>query len=185
MKNHLFVITTILLALSCTKEQPETSKPNQTVPASEFEALKKEVEELKTTIASLTSGTDLETLKQENEALKAQVELLTSGFFEVDGLRFDKNGTLISVPKLEDKTTENVGYNTILTTTRKYDTDGRVIEILRDYKNDGMGAAVPYNWQKILFEYSGKMCKTTTQTSKSGLPAGTNYEEVITQQTYW
>ena len=184
MKKYLIAIALLVFALSCTKEEPETSKNDQDIPANEFQALKQEVESLKTTIASLTSGTDFEALKQENEALKAQVALLTSGFFEVDGLRFDKNGTLISVPKLESQATEKVGNNT-LTTTRKYDAEGRVIEILQDYNTHSEFAGVPYFWQKTLYEYIGKNCKTTTQTSKFGLPAGVPYEEVITETTYW
>ena len=192
MKKHLFVISIILLAISCTKEQPETIKLDQEVPLSEFQALKKEVEELKAIVVALTpdsqepgvSKSEFDALKQENEALKAQVELLTSGFFEVDGLRFDKNGTLISVQKLESQATEKVGNNT-LTITRKYDAEGRVIEILRDYNTHSEFSGGPYYWQKTLYEYTGKKCKTTIQTSKWGLPAGVPYEEEITEATYW
>ena len=192
MKKSLFVIATIVLAFSCTKEQPNTNKQDQDVPASEFQALKKEVEELKNQLKALTPGegnpvvsvSEFEELKKENDQLKAQVEMLTSGFFEVDGLRFDKNGTLISVQKLESKSQQKVGSNT-LTITRTYDAEGRVIEILRDYNTHSEFAGVPYFWQKTLYEYSGKNCKTTTQTHKYGLPAGTPYEEVITEATYW
>lgn len=161
MKKYVIAIAFVLLFSSCTKEETATTPKDQEIPVSEFQALKKEVEDL-----------------------KAQVELLTSGFFEVDGLRFDKNGTLISVPKLESQATEKRGNNT-LTTTRKYDTEGRVIEILRDYNTHSEFANVPYFWQKTLYEYSGKTCKTTTQTNKYGLEVGTPYEEVITQATYW
>lgn len=160
MKKCIIASTLVLLFISCSKVEPTTPK-DQDVPVSEFQALKKEVEDL-----------------------KAQVELLTSGFFEVDGLRFDKNGTLISVPILESQATEKRGNNT-LTTTRKYDTEGRVIEILQDYTTQSEFSGAPYYWQKTLYEYFGKTCKTTTQTSKYGLPAGTPYEEVITQATYW
>ena len=192
MKRLLFATAFLFLAFSCTKEDPNTTNQQPELPVSEFQALKNEVEELKKTINSITSGsqeqgvsaTEFEALKQENAALKAQVELLTSGFFEVDGLRFDKNGTLISVPKLESKATEQVGTNT-LTTTRTYDSEGRVIEILQDYNTYSEFASVPFFWQKTLFEYSGKNCKTTIQTNKRGMPAGTPYEEVITEATYW
>ena len=192
MKKSLFVIAAIILACSCTKEQPKTNNQDQEVPASEFQALKKEVEELKNQIKALTPGegnpvvsvSEFEALKNENSELKAQVEKLTSDFFEVDGLRFDKNGTLISVAKLENKTQQKVGSNT-LTTTRTYDNKGRVIEILRDYNTHSEFAGVPYFWQKTLYEYKGKNCKTTTQTNKYGLAAGTPYEEVITETTYW
>lgn len=46
-------------------------------------------------------------------------------------------------------------------------------------------ASSPYYWQKVMYEYNGMNCKTTTQTSKYGLPAGTPYEEEITEATYW
>ena len=126
MKKCVIAIALVLLFSSCSKEEPTTTPKDQDIPLSEFQALKKEVEELKSTIASLTTGdqekgvskSEFDEMKKENETLKAQVELLTSGFFEVDGLRFDKNGTLISVPKLESQATEKIGNNT-LTTTRK------------------------------------------------------------------
>lgn len=216
MKTPIITITILLLAISCTKQQPETKPEEQDVPLSEFQALKKEVEELRATIASLTPGStdpstpqepkvskeEFDSLKQENAALRAdfereigaltventslktQIGLFTSGFFEVDGLRFDKNGTLISVQKLESKSQQKVGSNT-LTITRTYDAEGRVTEIFRSYNTHSEFSSVPYYWQRTLYEYSGKNCKTTTQTNRYGLPAGTPYEEVITEATYW
>ena len=192
MRKSIFAIALLALSLSCTKEQTTPNTPTPEVSASEIEALKKDIKDLQDKVAALTPGeevqvvsvSDFEALKKENETLKAQVELLTSGFFEVDGLRFDKNGTLISVQKLESKSQQKVGNNT-LTITRTYDAEGRVIEILRDYNTHSEFTGVPYFWQKTLYEYSGKNCKTTTQTNKYGLPAGTPYEEVITEATYW
>ena len=185
MKHSLLFLALFLVFVSCNKEQPESPKQDQTVPASEFEALKKEVEDLKAALTAITSE-NIEVLKQENEALKAQVESLTSGFFEVDGLRFDKNGTLISVPKLENEVVKNKGGNLTLTTTRTYDAEGRVIEILNKYSGYSYSIPFsPYYWEKVIYEYSGKKCKTTTQTSKYGLPAGTPYEEEIVETTYW
>ena len=196
MKKVLFASVFILLTLSCSKEEPKTENKDQDIPPSEFQALKQEVEDLKATISSLAgnqeqvvSKSEFDALKQENEALKAQVELLTSEFFEVDGLRFDKNGTLISLPKLESETSSEEGYYTgnviTLTTTRTYDAEGRVIEILRDYNPKREFASVPYYWQKVLYEYSGKTCKTTTQTNQKNMAAGVPYLEEITETTYW
>lgn len=216
MKRYLFVTAILLLAFSCTKQQPETKPEEQDVPMSEFQALKKEVEELRATIASLNPGStapdapqepkvskeEFDSLKQENAtlradfereigalteentSLKSQIGLFTSGFFEVDGLRFDRNGTLISVPKLEARVDEKVGSNT-LTTTRTYDAEGRVITILQNYNTHSEWSGAPYYWQKTIYEYSGKTCKTTTQISKYGLPAGVPYEETIKETTYW
>ena len=216
MKKYLVAIAALFLAVSCTKQQPDTKPEEQDVPLSEFQALKKEVEELKATIASLTPGStdpsapqgtevskdefdslkreyatlradferEIGALTEENTALKAQIGLFTSGFFEVDGLRFDRNGTLISVPKLEARVDERIGNNT-LTTTRQYDAEGRVIEIMQDYNTHSEWAGVPFFWQKTVYEYSGKKCKTTIQTNKYGLDAGKPYEETITEATFW
>lgn len=75
---------------------------------------------------------EINALKEENEQLKTQISLFTSGFFEVEGLRFDKNGTLISVPKIANEVSQKVGEKT-LTTTRAYDAEGRLTEIYRKY----------------------------------------------------
>ena len=113
MKKTLFTIVCAIIALSCTKENTEDSKIEQSIPITEFESLKQEVERLKIQLEDLTSREpsdvstieEINALKRENEELKAQISLFTSGFFEVDGLRFDKNGTLISVAKLEKEST--------------------------------------------------------------------------------
>ena len=194
MRKTLFLLLAFTLcSLSCTKEKTDNPTPDPIVPPSDFEALKQEVEQLKLQVAALTPGEpanvvtveEFNALKQENEQLKAQVNLLTSGFFEVEGLRFDRNGTLISVPKIENEESHKVGERT-LTTTRTYDTQGRLIQIYSLYSGgNSLQAGSPYNWQKIIYEYSGMKCKTITQTSKYGLPAGTPYEEEITEVTYW
>ena len=193
MKKIFITIALFFTVLSCTKENNERVIPDSTVPTTEFEALKQEVEQLKAQVAALTPGDpanvvtleEFNDLKQENEQLKVQIGLFTSGFFEVDGLRFDKNGTLISVAKIENEESRQVGEKT-LTTTRKYDAQGRLIEINRSYSGgSSLMAGSPYYWQKVLYEYNGKTCKETTQTSKYGLPAGTPYEEEISVLTYW
>lgn len=195
MKKVLFVLTITFVIIACTKEGEETSKQEQ-VSATELDALKKDVEELKTKVESLSasnqeegvSSEEFEALKKENEELKAQMTKLTSEFFEVDGLKFDKNGTLISVQKLESTMVKNRSSNVQLTTTRKYDAEGRVIEIKREYTGSGVShnySFSPYYWQKEIYEYSGKTCKTTVQTNEWGMAAGVPYLEEITETTYW
>ena len=204
MKKILLSAALILALFACTKENPSEPKQEPTVPTSEFETLKQEVEKLKTQIETLTSGEavdgitadefnllkqnttdEINALKEENEQLKDQISLFTSGFFEVEGLRFDRNGTLISVAKIANEVSQKVGEKT-LTTTRTYDAEGRLIEIYRNYSGgSSITAGSPYYWQKVIYEYSGMSCKITTQTYKYGLPAGTPYEEEITEATYW
>lgn len=193
MKKMLLAMALVFFAISCTKENSEDSKPEQNIPTSEFEALKQEVEKMKLQIEELTSGEptdavtveDFNALKRENEELKAQISLFTSGFFEVDGLRFDKNGTLISVARVENEYSQKIGDKT-LTTTRTYDGEGRLTQIYRKYSGgNSLTAGSPYYWQKVLYEYNGMRCKITTQTYKSGLGAGIPYEEEITEATYW
>lgn len=188
MRHTLFVFFSILLTLSCTKEETGSKQPEQTS-ANEIEALKKEVKELREMVGLLAPANEFETFKKENEELKVQVELLTSDFFEVDGLRFDKNGTLISIPKLESEVVEDAGYLMgsiiTLTTTRSYDAEGRVIEIYRNYNTHSEWASIPYYWQKVLYEYDGKTCKTTTQTARKNMAAGVPYEEEITETSFW
>ena len=197
MKRVFPAIFIFLSIISCTKEDLKTNQKEETVSPSEIQAIKKELEDLKTTVASLTSAgqepgvsvEDFNALKTENENLKTQVELLTSGFFEVDGLRFDRNGDLISVPKLERESVEEVGTYSgspiTLTTTRTYDAEGRVIEIYRNYSTYSEWAGLPFRWQKVFFEYSGKTCKKTTQTNKLNMGAGVPYIEEIVETTYW
>ena len=193
MKKTIFTIVCAIIALSCTKENTEDSKIEQSIPINEFESLKQEVEKLKIQLEDLTSREpsdvstieEINALKRENEELKTQISLFTSGFFEVDGLRFDKNGTLISVAKLEKESTQIDGDKT-LTTTRTYDGEGRLIQIYRKYSGgNSINAGSPYYWQKVIYEYNGMSCKVTTQTNKYGLPAGTPYEEKISEATYW
>ena len=193
MKRVILASVAVLAFWTCTKEYPENNNQEAVVPKSEFEALKQEVMRLKSQVESLApadpadvvSVEEFNELKQENEQLKAQIGLFTSGFFEVDGLRFDRNGTLISVAKIEDETSQKVGDRT-LTTTRTYDDKGRLVQIYRSYSGGGsLYAGSPFYWQKVLYEYNGMKCKTTTQTSKYGLGAGTPYEEEITETTYW
>lgn len=193
MKKTFIPLVLALTFFSCTKEHSSEPQLEPTVPVSEFEALKQEVAEMKTQIQNLipedqtpdVSVEEFNALKQENEELKAQISLFTSGFFEVDGLRFDRNGTLISVAKIANEVSQKVGEKT-LTTTRTYDAEGRLTEIYHKYSGgSSISAGSPYYWQKVIYEYNGMNCKITTQTSKYGLPVGTPYEEEITEATYW
>ena len=193
MKKELIACMFILLAFSCTKEQPKTDNQGQDIPISEFQVLKKQVEELKAIVDSMNSGnqeqsvsqSEFDALKQENEALKSQVELLTSGFFEVDGLRFDRNGSLISLQMLESESVQDLGNNRTLTTERTLDAQGRLIETMSRYGGYSSLNTPPYYWRRTIYEYNGKICRTTMQTYKYGLPAGVPYEEEITETTYW
>ena len=193
MKRVIIASVAVLAIWACTKESLESNSQEAVVPKSEFEALKQEVARLKTQIESITSSDpasivsveEFNELKLENEQLKVQIGLFTSGFFEVDGLRFDRNGTLISVPKIDNETSQQVGDRT-LTTTRTYDDKGRLIQIYRAYSGgSSITAGSPFYWQKVIYEYNGLKCKTTTQTSRFGLQAGTPYEEEITETNYW
>ena len=171
MKKTLILFAVILAALSCTKENTDKPTPEPTVPTSEFEALKQEVERLKAQIEALAPGeavdgitaeefnllkenttNEINNLKEESGPLREQISLFTSGFFEVDGLRFDKNGTLISVAKIENEVSQKVGEKT-LTTTRTYDAEGRLIQIYRQYSGGPtIMAGSPYYWQKVIYE---------------------------------
>ena len=194
MKKLFFASALVLFAIiSCTKEQPENNTQEQMVSVNDLDALRKEIETLKTTISSLTLGTqepsvsleEFEALKKENEELKARVYLLSSSFFEVEGLRFDRNGYLISTPVYGSESVQDLGNNRFLTTQRTLDENGRLAETMSRYSGYNSINHPPFYWQKVLYEYSGKICKTTTQTSKWGLEAGVPYEEEITEITYW
>lgn len=200
----MIAIAVVLIGLSCTKENPTPTPQEKTVPATEFEALKQEVAALKEKVASLTPGegsegvteADLETLKQdmqkeidnlkeENEDLKTQIGKYTSGFFEVDGLRFDRNGTLISVAKIESVVEEKKEGTLTLTTTRTYDAQNRLIEILRVYSGGNSVIYGPFNSQRVIHEYNGMTCKITTRTAKRNMPVGVPYEEEVQTNVYW
>lgn len=194
MKKLFFASALVLFAaISCTKEQPGNDSQEQKVSANDIDALRKEIEDLKVAISSLTQGTqepsvsieEFEALKKENEELKTQVELLSDSFFEVEGLRFDRNGYLISTPVYGSESVQDLGNNRFLTTQRTLDENGRLAETLSRYSGYNNINHPPFYWQKVLYEYSGKTCKTTTQTSKWGLEAGVPYEEEITETTYW
>lgn len=194
MKRCLFAIISLAIVFSCTKEEAKDTEQDNATQMSEIEELRREVEYLKEQVENLTpsgseqggvSVSDFETLKAENEDLKAQVALYTSTFFEVDGLRFDQNGTIISTEKLEQEIVEKTSSGLTLTTTRTYDAEGRVIDIMRKYSGYNSVSTPPYYWRQEIYEYSGKTCTVTTRTNKWGLPAGTPYEEVVSVQTYW
>ncbi len=194
MKRCLVAIISLLVISSCTKEDAKDKEQDNSTQMSEIEELRQEIEYLKEQIENLSpSGTDqggvsvsdFEALKAENENLKAQVALYTSTFFEVDGLRFNQNGTLISTEKLENEVVEKTSSGVTLTTTRTYDAEGRVIDIMRRYSGYNSMSSIPYYWRQEIYEYSGKTCTKTTRTNKYGLAAGTPYEEVVAVQTYW
>lgn len=193
MKNILIAIAVVLVSLSCTKENSDENSHESTILTSEFEALKQEVEQLKVQVASIAPSEPLDVvtveefneLKQENEQLKAQIALFTSGFFEVDGLRFDRNGTLISVQKRESIESRKVG-NQTLTTTRTYDDEGRVIDIYNEYSGgSSIERGIPYYWQRTMYEYVGKKCITTTRKNYSGMSVTIPYEEEVSEAVYW
>lgn len=197
MKRFIIYFFVICTMFSCTKEQPNSqndSKSDQSVSVSELETLKKEIEELKTQIETLMSLNDIEDLKNKMDSLssnndienlKVKIEEVTSGYFEVDGLRFDKNGSIISTPKIENEIIEKKSSGTH-TTTRVYDGNGRLIELDKSYSNYSLGGqGLPYIWKKEMYEYGEKTVVTTIQTYKWGLAAGTPYEEEITTTTYW
>ena len=190
------IIAFVIIAplLSCTKEQTGNKEQEPNVPASEIDALKKDIESLKQQIAALTPGeeaqyvsiSEFNALKQENEALKAQVEGLSSVFFEVDGLRFDHNGEIISTPKKpSSQTTDENKYRFGMhTSTRTFDAEGRLLETYDEYNQIGLSYFTPpFYWQKVMYEYNGKTCKTTTLTHNQ--PVDGQYEEEITETTYW
>lgn len=166
MKKYLITVPLVIALLSCNKE-PQPSKPEYEVSAIEIKAMKNEIEEL-----------------------KAMVQALASLSFEVDGLRFDKNGSLISTPRLESEMTESetiLGIPVSLTTTRSLDDRGRLIKEKYQYSNVGdfYKQSLPFVWKELFYEYNGKNCKTTIRTNKFGLPAGVPYEEQVTETTYW
>lgn len=190
----IFIVSAVLLAtISCTKEQPQVTQQEEAVSASEIKALREELEELKSTVAALTPSSqepvvsieEFNALKQENDNLKAQVELLTSDFFEVDGLRFDKNGDIISVPLLQEESVQDLGDNHTLSIQRTLDAEGRLQETMSRYAGYNSVFTPPFYWQKTMYEYNGKTCRVTTQTNKWGLPAGVPYVEEIVETTYW
>ena len=195
MRRILIVATFALATISCTKDNTSNNKrPDPVVPVSEFEALKQQVSELKAQFDAMKPGEQAEgvsveefrALKEENEALKAQVENLSSVFFEVDGLRFDLNGEIISTPKKPASQTINQQEYRwgMHTSTRSYDSEGRLLETYDEYSQIGLGYFTPpFYWQKVTYEYNGKTCKTTTQTNNQ--PVAGQYEETITETTYW
>ena len=184
MKHVIFALSAVLVVLSCTKEQPDTNKQDQ-ASATEIEALRKEVKELREMVEAQVPAGEFEALKQENEALKAQVEKLTATFFEVDGLWFDRNGDVISTPKLEGEMTEQSIYGT-LKTSRTYDAKGRVIEVYSEYTDYGLYSSLPYAWMKSQYVYDGKWRKETKQTKGwSPFSGGGELVEEVTETTYW
>ncbi len=204
MKESLIAIAMVFIFISCTKENPQTVEHEKTIPITEFEALKQEVAEMKELIANLKPGeaasgvsnadfdsfkesttNEIDALKKENEDLKSQIGLFTAGFFEVDGLRFDKNGTLISVAKIENVVEEKLGGTLTLTTTRKYDSQGRLIEIYSSYNGGSIVNYGPYEWKKIMYEYNGMTCKITTQTATRNRPVDVPYDEEVKTNVYW
>lgn len=187
IRPYFIAVVLCLVAISCSKEQPESPKQDQTVPASEFEALKKEVEDLKAALAAITSE-NIEVLKQENEALKAQVESLTSSFFEVDGLRFDKNGEIISTPKLESMSVQKGAYDATLEVKRTTDANGWLKEVNSKYTDKGNAMyhmQLPFITERVLYDYNGKTCIVTTQKTIPDMPVGVPYYESTVETTYW
>lgn len=193
MKKTFISLLFLLTILSCTKEEPDSSSSqNQKLETdnllSEIEALRQEVQELRDLLETITIVSDLDAINQKLDDLndiKEEIGELTSYYFEVDGLRFDKNGNVVSTPKLENVVVENGSGNSTLTTTRTYDGEGRLIELMKKYSNYSMAETLPFIWKQEIYEYNGKTLITTRRTDKNGLPAGQDYEETITATEYW
>lgn len=192
-RKFIFVIALLFTALACHKEnttQPEETKVN----SNDIEDLRQEIDDLRAIVESLKPGSgnvgeddvkwvsseEFESLRRENEELKAQVQKLTADFFEVDGLRFDKNGVLVSTQVLNKEVTEKISEDITHTITRTCDAEGRIIEIISEYSGYNSLSSLPYYWKQELFEYNGKMCKKTERTNMNG-----QYVEEVTESTYW
>lgn len=191
MKEYLCILIAVSLAiLSCTKEIPSDNKQGSTIPSSEFEALKQEVQLLKEQVAALTPGEqvpvvtpeEVNALKDENEALKEKVATLMSTFFEVEGLRFDKNGDVISVPRIEASYEEQTNTGT-LTMIRTFDEQGRLIETYGKYSGYNSVQTPPYYWQSVAYQYNGKTVTKNIETSSYYY--GINTHKESTETTYW
>ena len=173
MKQSLFILAILLIFASCGKEQPESPKQDQTVPTSEIEALKREIEELKAQLDNLES----------------KLSGVASDFIEIDGLRFDKNGEVISTPKAVDSITKDDGHSSV-TITRTKDAQGRLVEYyeeyLKAYNGNYASYTGPYLWKRVTYDYKGKTCKVTTQTHQYNLSADAPADApVVTEITYW
>lgn len=196
MKKIILSLVVLSTILSCTKEESglQNQKPEESVSVSEIETLRKEVQELRDLIETMTSLNDIEELKNRLDSIptsedinevKEQVGELTSQYFEVDGLRFDKNGDVISTPKYDNEIVEEKSGGKH-TTTRTYDGEGRLIELMKQYSGYSQGGqGLPYIWRQELYEYNGNTVVTTQRTYKWGLSVYVPYEEVITTTVYW
>ena len=196
MKKLIYTLPLILAFLACTKENPESGKPQEPeVKTSDIEALRQEIAELREQVQALTPSeggqvdegkwalaSELESLKEENEQLKAQIADLNSTFFEVDGLRFDKNGDVISTPKVES-TYEKQTNTGKLTMERTFDAQGRLIETYGRYSGYNSVSNPPYYWQRIKYEYNGKTVKKSSETSSYSYGIYTHEES--SETTYW
>lgn len=195
MRKSIFTIALLSILIACQKENATTPKEPE-VSTNDIEALRQEIDELKTIVESLKPGTgkvdeneskwasveEFENLKKENEELKSQIQLLTSGFFEVEGLRFNKNGDVISTPKIESnyKIQTNTGK---LTMSRTFDEYGRLIETYGEYSEYSSIPSPPYYWQRVIYSYNGKTVQKSTETSSDSYGIYTNKE--TTETTYW
>ena len=162
------------------------------VSATEIDSLKKEITELRAAVEALILGEEtpspsvsieeFNALKEENETLKSQVTILMSTFFEVDGLRFNKNGDVISVPKIESSYEKQTNTGK-LTMTRTFDENGRLIETYGQYSGYSSSQTPPYYWQRVAYEYNGKTVTTNTETSSYSYGIYTHKES--SEITYW
>lgn len=192
MKNFPLLIVLCLTLICCSKEPEGASNTEPEVSVSEIEAIKKELAELKAIVDSLLNSEekptlsvsieDLNILKEENETLKSQVATLMSTFFEVDGLRFDKNGDVISVPKIESSYEKQTNTGN-LTMTRTFDEHGRLIETYGQYSGYNSSQTPPYYWQRKIYEYNDKTVTTNTETSSYSYGIYTHKESSVI--TYW
>lgn len=196
MKKIILSLIVLSTILSCSKDESGTQnqKPEENVSISEIETLRKEVQELRELVETMTSLNDIEEIKNKLDSIptnedidevRGKVVELTSQYFEVDGLRFNKNGDIISTPKYDSEIVEKKSGGTH-TTTRTYDGEGRLIELMKKYSNYSQGGqGLPYIWRQEMYEYNGNTVTTTQRTYKWGLSVYEDYEEVITTTVYW
>lgn len=114
MKKIILSLIVLSTILSCSKDESDTQnqKSEENVSISEIETLRKEVQELRELVEAMTSLNDIEEIKNKMDSIptnedidevRSKVVELTSQYFEVDGLRFNKNGDVISTPKYDSE----------------------------------------------------------------------------------
>ncbi len=70
-----------------------------------------------------------------------------------------------------------------LSMERTFDEHGRLIETYGKYSGYSSSQTPPYYWQRIRYEYNGKTCTNSTETSAYSYGISTHQESTVT--TYW